>query len=108
MSQNKIYVGSLSYDVTAKDLQSFFGQYGDIEDARVIMDRDTGKSKGFAFVTFANQNAAQAALLADGTEMQGRKIRVNIARDNPVGGGGRSSGSGRGRNGGGGRGSSHF
>ncbi|QTS83959.1 RNA recognition motif domain-containing protein [Coxiella endosymbiont of Amblyomma nuttalli] len=97
MSQNKIYVGSLSYDVTAGDLQSFFGQYGDIEDARVIMDRDTGKSKGFAFITFANHNAAQAALLADGTEMQGRKIRVNIARDNPS-----SSGrGGRGRNGGG-------
>ena len=105
MSQNKIYVGSLSYDVTAEDLQSFFGQYGDIEDARVIMDRDTGKSKGFAFVTFGNQNAAQAALIADGTEIQGRKIRVNIARDNPAGGRG-----GRGRNGGGGGGrrSSHF
>ena len=69
------------------------------------MDRDTGKSKGFAFVTFGNQNAAQAALLADGTEMQGRKIRVNIARDNPAGGGGR--GGGRGRNFGG-RSSSHF
>lgn len=107
MSQNKIYVGSLSYDVTAKDLQSFFGQYGDIEDARVIMDRDTGKSKGFAFVTFTNQNAAQAALLADGTEMQGRKIRVNIARDNPAGGSGRFGG-GRGRNGGGGSRTSHF
>ena len=104
MSQNKIYVGSLSYDVTAEDLKSFFAQYGDIEDARVIMDRDTGKSKGFAFVTFANQNAAQAALIADGAEMQGRKIRVNIARDNPTTGGGRG---GRGRNGGG-RGSSHF
>ena len=94
MSQNKIYVGSLSYDVTADELESFFGQYGDIEEAKLIIDRETGRSKGFAFITFANQKAAQASLAADGTELQGRRIRVNIARDDNRrrggGGGGRS------------------
>ena len=98
MSQNKVYVGSLSYDVTADDLQSFFGQYGDIEETRLITDRETGRSKGFAFITYANQNGAQAALVANGVELQGRKIRVNIARDNNGNGGGRrregNSGSG--------------
>nr|WP_304985154.1 RNA-binding protein [Coxiella-like endosymbiont] len=95
MSQNKVYVGSLSYHVTADDLQSFFGQYGDIEETRLITDRETGQSKGFAFITYANQNGAQAALVANGVELQGRKIRVNIARDN------NSNGSGRRREGGG-------
>ena len=83
MSQNKIYVGSLSYDVTADDLQSYFGQYGDIEEAKLIMDRETGRSKGFAFITYATQDAAQAAVSkANGVDLQGRKIRVNIAREN--------------------------
>lgn len=87
MSQNKVYVGSLSYDVTTDDLQSFFGQYGDIEETRLITDRETGRSKGFAFITYTNQNGAQAALVANGLELQGRKIRVNIARDNNSDGG---------------------
>ena len=82
MSQNKIYVGSLSYNVTADELQSFFGQYGDIEEAKLIMDRETGRSKGFAFITYATQDAAQAAVSkANGVDLQGRKIRVNIAQD---------------------------
>ena len=81
MSQSKIYVGSLSYDVTSDDLESFFGQYGEIQEAKLIMDRETGRSKGFAFITFVDQQSAQDSLAADGTELQGRKIRVNIARD---------------------------
>ena len=89
MSQNKVYVGSLSYDMTTDELQSFFGQYGDIEETRLITDRETGRSKGFAFITYTNQNGAQAALVANGIELQGRKIRVNIARDNNSNGGGR-------------------
>lgn len=94
MSQNKVYVGSLSYDVTTDDLQSFFGQYGDIEETRLITDRETGRSKGFAFITYTNQNGAQAALVANGLELQGRKIRVNIARDNNSDGGRRREGFG--------------
>ncbi|WP_259430881.1 RNA-binding protein [Coxiella burnetii] len=83
MSQNKIYVGSLSYDVTADELQSFFGQYGEIEEAKLIMDRETGRSKGFAFITYGTQDAAQEAVSkANGIDLQGRKIRVNIAREN--------------------------
>ncbi|QHG92590.1 RNA-binding protein [Coxiella endosymbiont of Amblyomma sculptum] len=85
MNQSKVYVGSLSYDVTTDDLQSFFGQYGDIEETRLITDRETGRSKGFAFITYTNQSGAQAALVANGIELQGRKIRVNIARDNNSG-----------------------
>lgn len=103
MSQNKVYVGSLSYDVTADDLQSFFRQYGDIEETRLITDRETGQSKGFAFITYTNQNGAQAALVANGVELQGRKIRVNIARDNNNNGSGRRREWG-GRDGGGRRG----
>ncbi|MBW5802848.1 RNA-binding protein [Coxiella endosymbiont of Ornithodoros amblus] len=83
MSQNKIYVGSLSYDVTANELQTFFSQYGEIEEAKLIMDRETGRSKGFAFITYGTQDAAQEAVSkANGIDLQGRKIRVNIAREN--------------------------
>lgn len=88
MSQNKIYVGSLSYNATADDLQSYFSQYGDIEEVKLINDRDTGRSKGFAFVSFASQQAAQASLSADGVELMGRKIKVNMAREKEEGGGG--------------------
>lgn len=92
MSQNKIYVGSLAYEVTDEDLKSFFGQYGEIEEVKLITDRDTGRSKGFAFITYTNQQSAQNSLAANGTELKGRKMRVNPARDRNDGGGRRGSG----------------
>ncbi len=99
MNQNKIYVGSLSYEATAEDLESFFAQYGDIAEVKLIMDRETGRSRGFAFVTFNSDDAAKASLESDGSDIKGRKIRVNIAREGGAGGGrgGRGGRSGGGR-----------
>ena len=102
MSNSKIYVGSLSYDVTSDDLQDFFSKYGQVAEVKLIIDRDTNRSKGFAFITYVNPQGAQDALQADGEEIQGRKIRVNMAREEGEGGrrGGRSGGrGGRGGNG---------
>lgn len=95
MSQNKVYVGNLSYDVGSTDLEEHFAKYGEITEAKLITDRDTGRSKGFAFITFADDSAAQAAV--DGSndvELDGRKMRVNLARDDrrSDGGGGGSRG----------------
>lgn len=96
MNQNKIYVGNLSYDTTTEDLESFFSQYGEFEDVKLITDRETGRSKGFAFITFANQSDAQSSLASDGSEFKGRKIRVNMAReDDRKRGGGDSRGQGK-------------
>ncbi len=81
MSQNKIYVGSLSYDVTAAELDEFFQKFGTIENTKLIIDHETKKSKGFAFITFETSDAAEASLDANGTELRGRKIRVNKAKE---------------------------
>lgn len=97
MSQNKIYVGSLSYSVLSNELEDFFSQYGELSEVKLISDRETGQSKGFAFITFASQQSAESALSADGTELKGRKIRVNMAKDDVrrSGGGGHGHGGGR-------------
>lgn len=103
----KVYVGGLSYNVTKDGLADEFRQYGEIEEAVVITDRETGRSRGFGFVTFTSEAGAQASLAYDGKEWLGRKITVNIAKDKPAGGGsrgGRNGGAGgRGGFGGGGR-----
>lgn len=90
MSQAKIYVGNLSYNATNNDIQSHFEQYGNIVDIKLITDRETGRSKGFAFVTFETPDAAQNALQADGQDMSGRNLKVSIAREQQrrTGGGG--------------------
>ena len=88
----KLFVGKLSYDTTNDSLQALFAQYGKVVSAQVIMDRDTNRSKGFAFVEMEDQAAAQAAINAlDGKEFEGRTIVVNVAKpreDRPQGGGG--------------------
>lgn len=101
--QNKLYVGNLSYGSTGDDLNQLFNQYGTITEAKVISDKYTGRSKGFGFVTFDNDDAAQKALAANETEFQGRKLKVNIAREEDrsrdrdrQGGGGSSRGGFRG------------
>lgn len=81
MNQNKIYVGNLSFDSTTADLESLFSQFGEFEDVKLITDRETGRSKGFAFITFTTDKDAQASLVLNNTEFKGRKIRVNIARE---------------------------
>jgi cold-inducible RNA-binding protein len=97
----KLYVGNLPYDVTDSALQSMFEPHGDVLSAQVIMDRDTGRSKGFGFVEMATDQEAQAAIAAvNGQDLNGRALTVNEARPREERGGGRGS-SGRGGAGGG-------
>ena len=78
----KLYVGNLSWDTDNNALRSAFEQFGEIEDVRVITDRDTGRSRGFGFITFQNREDAQNAIKEkDGTELDGRTIKVNEARE---------------------------
>jgi RNA recognition motif-containing protein len=98
----KLYVGNLSYDTTDADLTSMFEQHGRVSSVQVIMDRDTGRSKGFAFVEMGSDQEAQAAIAGlNGQMSKGRALTVNEARPKPSGGGG---GGGYGGGGGGGRG----
>src|SRR5271169_5562946 len=100
----KLYVGNLTYEVTDSDLTKLFEPHGTVESAQVIMDRDTGRSKGFGFVEMKTDQEAQAAIAAlNGKEMNGRALTVNEARPKTEGGGrGGSGGGGRGGYGGGG------
>jgi RNA recognition motif-containing protein len=96
----KLYVGNLSYGMTDSDLEQLFAAYGTVQSAQVIMDRDTGRSKGFGFVEMGNDQEAQAAIDGlNGQDTQGRPLTVNEARPKESGGGG---GGGRGGYGGGG------
>src|SRR5919202_633958 len=93
----KLYVGNLAYSVSDSDLQAMFEPHGTVQSAQVIMDRDTGRSKGFGFVEMGSDQEAQAAIAAlNGSEVDGRALTVNEARPRPEGGGGRG-GHGRGR-----------
>ncbi|MCI0680541.1 MAG: RNA-binding protein [Gemmataceae bacterium] len=106
----KLYVGNLSYDVTDSALSAMFEAHGTVQSAQVIMDRDTGRSKGFGFVEMGSDQEAQAAIAAlNGKESGGRSLTVNEARPKTEGGrggggrsGGRSGGSGGYGGGGGG------
>ena len=95
-----IYVGNLGYGVTEGDLKSTFATYGEVSEARLITDRDTGRSKGFGFVEMPSSSEAQAAIQGlNGQEIQGRAVTVNEARpreDSRRGGGGGGGGRGRG------------
>jgi RNA recognition motif-containing protein len=96
----KIYVGNLPYGITDQDLHSIFAEIGQVTSARVIMDRDTGRSKGFGFVEMANdEDAAKAISQFDGGELEGRQLRVNEARPPEPRTGGFGGGAGGGRGG---------
>ena len=103
----KLYVGNLSYEVDSSALQSLFEPHGTVDSAEVIMDRDTGRSKGFGFVEMSSDAEAQAAIAAlNGQDNGGRALTVNEAKprtDRPRGGGGGGGygGGGGGRGGGG-------
>ena len=99
----KLYVGNLAYGVNDGDLAKLFEAHGTVQSAQVIMDRDTGRSKGFGFVEMGSDQEAQAAIAAlNGKEVEGRSLTVNEARPKTEGGG--RGGHGGGHGGGGGRG----
>src|SRR3984885_4139987 len=107
---NKLYVGNLPYSVRDGDLEQAFGQFGAVTSAKVMMERDTGRSKGFGFVEMGSDAEAQAAINGmNGQALEGRAIVVNEARPREErpggfgGGGGRSGGGGGFGGGGGGR-----
>jgi len=105
----KLYVGNLSYDVGSSELEGMFAEFGTVQSAQVIADRDTGRSKGFGFVEMGSDAEAQAAIAAlSGKQVGGRSLTVNEAKPKEGGGGGGrggygGGGGGRGGYGGGGR-----
>lgn len=106
MVGKKLYCGNLSYNVSSSDLEQLFSQFGSVVSAQVIQDRDSGRSKGFGFVEMDDDADAASAIEAlDGTEHEGRSIKVNEAkpREPRRGGGGYGGGGGGGYGGGGGR-----
>jgi RNA recognition motif-containing protein len=104
----RLYVGNLAYSVTSQSLEQLFSEFGQVKDATVVQDRDTGRSKGFGFVEMNDNSAAQAAIAAlNEKEIEGRRLTVNEARpreERGGGGGGGGRGYGGGGGGGGGRG----
>jgi RNA recognition motif-containing protein len=93
----KLYVGNLSYDTTDSALEQMFAAHGTVQSAQIIMDRDTGRSKGFGFVEMGSDQEAQAAISAlNGKEVGGRSLTVNEARPREERGGGGRGGGGRG------------
>jgi len=98
----KLFVGGLSWDTTDDGLRQAFASYGEITEAKVISDRDTGRSRGFGFVTFAQDDDAKTAISKmDGTSLDGKTIKVNEAQEKSSRGGSRSGGGfGGGRGGG--------
>jgi RNA recognition motif-containing protein len=99
----KLYVGNLGYGITDSDLSKMFEAHGTVESAQIIMDRDTGRSKGFGFVEMKTDQEAQAAIAAlNGKDSGGRALTVNEAKPKTEGGGRGGSGGSRGGYGGGG------
>ena len=95
----KIFVGNLSFDTTSQDLEALFASVGTCDSASVIMDRNTGRSRGFAFVEMSSASEAQKAIAElNGRELQGRALKVSEANERPAG----DSRGGRGGGGGGG------
>ncbi|MCA1564613.1 MAG: RNA-binding protein [Acidobacteria bacterium] len=101
----KLYVGNLNFKTTGEDLQELFGQVGTVESASVVMDRDTGRSRGFGFVEMASKEEGEAAITQfNGKDFNGRNLSVNEARPREDRGGGGGGGRGGYGGGGGGRG----
>ena len=94
MSQNKLYVGNLSFDSSEHDVSDAFAAYGTVTSVTLITDRETGRPRGFGFVEMSTDAEAQAAMQAmDGQQLGGRNLKVNIAKPRePRGGGGGGGG----------------
>ena len=103
---SKLFVGNLSFNTTENDLQDAFAAHGSVVEANLMMDRMTGRARGFGFVTMSTPEEAEKAIAAlNGAQMDGRALTVNIARpreDRPAGGGGGGGGARRSGGGGGG------
>jgi RNA recognition motif-containing protein len=94
----KLYVGNLSFSSTEDDVRAAFESHGSVDSVNVITDRETGRSRGFAFVEMEDAGAADNAMRAlDGSDLGGRNIKVNEAKDRERSGGGRGGGGGYGR-----------
>ena len=79
---NKLYVGNLNYRTESESLRSLFSQFGEVLSATILSDRDSGRSRGFGFVEMSDQNTASAAIQGlNGTEFEGRMLKVNEARE---------------------------
>lgn len=106
----KIYVGNLSFNTTEQALEDLFAEKGQVDEVALITDRDTGRPRGFGFVTMGNDDEARAAIEAyNGVEFDGRTLNVNEAKPKTGGGGGGGGRGGyRGGGGGGGRGGSRW
>ena len=99
----RLYVGNLSYNISNQQLEELFAPFGQVKSAQVVMDRDTGRSKGFGFVEMIDGNEARAAIEGlNLKEIDGRSLTVNEARPREERGGGGRGGGGGGRGGGGG------
>jgi RNA recognition motif-containing protein len=91
----RLYVGNLAYSVSSEELQEIFEQYGPVKSAHVLMDRETGRSRGFGFVEMENDADADSAIeQLDGNDHQGRRLNVNEARPRTPGAGGPRAGGG--------------
>ena len=98
-----IFVGNLSFQTSQDELFAAFSNFGAVERVNIVTDRDTGQSRGFAFVEMTDRTAAEAAISAlNGSELNGRAMNVNEARPKPQGGSGGGGGGGFGNRGGGG------
>lgn len=99
---NKIFCGGLAWATDEHGLQTAMNEFGPVREVKVITDRDTGRSKGFGFVTFEDAAGAESAVAAGSIQLDGRTVRIDQAEDKPRGGG-RGGGGGGGRGGGGDR-----
>ncbi|WVZ67682.1 hypothetical protein U9M48_016729 [Paspalum notatum var. saurae] len=103
LMSTKLFVGGLSWDTNDQSLKEAFSTFGEVTEARVITDRESGRSRGFGFVSFTNSDEAKAAVQQmDGQELEGRSVRVNFANERPAGNRGGGGGYGGGFNSGGG------
>ncbi len=103
----KLYVGNLSFNSTTQDLEDMCGEFGTVQSVNIIEDRETGRSRGFAFVEMSSNEEAQSAIAGlNGKEIDGRALTVNEAKPREEGGGSRGGGGRGGYGGGGGRGGS--
>jgi RNA recognition motif-containing protein len=102
--QLKMYVGNLSFDATEADIRALFEAHGSVQSVTLIMDRETGRPRGFGFVEMADDEANAAMTKLNGQEFQGRNLNINEARAREGGGGGGGSRGGFGGGGGGSRG----